>query len=97
MRIKVNYEWCREVMDGEDIVDNHFEDQLVDLIDSEGVLVLVRNEGNENEGVTDRFWAYVVNGKLPDCFSDAMGNELPGLPVPLRFHKELSKQLITNE
>lgn len=51
-------------------------------------LGLVRHEGNENDGVTDRLWAYVKDGKLPECFSDSMGTPI-AIKVPQRFHIEL--------
>ncbi len=52
-------------------------------------LVLVRNVGNEFDGITDRAWAYVNGGELPGCFEycDGAGNVGPG--VPRRFHTEL--------
>ncbi len=73
MRLQTKYEWCIEVMDGEDIVDNHFEDTLAELESSltDGELVLCRVEGNEVEGATDTLWAYVVDGKLPEYFSNS--------------------------
>lgn len=51
-------------------------------------LVLVRSEGNQYEGVTDRLWAYVRDGQLPLVFEDAM-SEPTDIKVPQRFIKEL--------
>lgn len=88
----VKYEWCIEVMDGEDIADSSFFDSLssFDKSDLEGnALVLVRNEGNEVEGVVNRLWAYVVNGELPVYFSNELGNSI-NTKVPQKFHKELA-------
>lgn len=31
MRNQVKYEWCLEVLEDGDIVDNHFEDKLCDI------------------------------------------------------------------
>jgi hypothetical protein len=96
---KVYYEWCIEhYTDDEfqDITNNDFSDTLNfkanDFEANEGEktrLVLVRNEGNDNDGLEDRHWAYVENDKLPKFFTDAMG-EIIGYEVPQRFHKELN-------
>ena len=32
-------------------------------------IVLVRDQGNDEEGLTDRSWAYVTDGKLPEQFN----------------------------
>lgn len=76
-------------MDGEDIVDHHHADKLKDygpnipLIDCINYhLTLVRDVGNEIDGVIDRQWAYVKNGELPNKFDD-------GSVIPQRFIKEL--------
>lgn len=53
-------------------------------------LVLVRNVGNENDGLTDRTWAYVVDGKLPTHFANAY--DRPQTKIPQRFHHELAKR-----
>lgn len=92
MQTKVTYDWTLETLDGEDIIDNDFSDKLTfDKYDLAGKdLGLVRNEGNEADGITDRFWAYVKDGKLPEYFSDSMGT-LISIKVPQRFHKELNK------
>jgi hypothetical protein len=96
---KVYYEWCYETVDEHgDIIDNHFEDKLkkffsspVGHTDNGERLVLVRNEGNEIEGVTASAWAYVVDGKLPEYFSDSLGE--PTQKVPVRFKKELENYM----
>lgn len=88
----VTYEWSLETIEDGDIIDSDFSDSLVwnaeELKGNE--LVLVRNEGNENEGVTDRFWAYVKNSKLPEFFQDGGGQTIK-IKVPQKFHKELQK------
>lgn len=93
MRLKTTYEWCCEVLEDGDIIDNHFEDKLQD-IDKDTLpgndLVLVLVEGNENEGVTNTLWAYVKDGKLPEYFADS--SLLPtGYKVPIKYHNELKK------
>jgi hypothetical protein len=94
MQTKVQYEWTLETLDDGDIIDSNFSDTLTfDKSDLDGKdLGLVRNEGNEADGVTDRLWAYVKDGKLPECFSDSMGT-LVAIKVPQRFHNELKAYL----
>lgn len=96
MRNTVSYEWDYEIMDesGEEIVDHNHRDTLAEFTkeDITGPLVLIRNEGNENAGLTGRLWAYVYDGKLPEYFSDANEQET-GYKVPAKFHTELSKYL----
>lgn len=95
MRNTISYEWDFETTDEDgEILDHHHEDKLDDLAEhfiggDHGDLVLTRNEGNEIDGVTDILWAYVKDGKLPECFSNAMNYPLPAYKVPQKFHKEL--------
>ena len=49
-------------------------------------LGLTRNIGNDAEGLIDRTWAYVENGKLQEYFQTAGGSD--DTKVPARFHKE---------
>ena len=81
-RDRLSYEWTAELLDRNgDIEDSDFSEKLRDL-DTEGRRVgLVRQRGNEHDGVTERTWAYVEGGKLPRCFQD-------GERVPVRFHAE---------
>ena len=91
--MKVAYEWSYELTDEHgDIIDSNFADKLSYFSKSEkvGDLVLVRNEGDEINGVEDRQWAYVKDGKLPLKFSDARNQEID-IDVPKRFFKELEK------
>lgn len=92
----VKYEWTKELIDeGGDIVDSDFADSLKDfqLKDTERYdLGLVRNEGSERAGVTGRLWAYVVNNKLPEYFSEADGNQTT-IKVPAKYHNELKNHL----
>lgn len=90
----ITYEWGYEIEDQNgDIIDNHFEDNLNDLKGESGNLVLVRNEGNEIDGVTDRYWAYVKANKLPDFFTDSMGSSV-NIKVPQKFRKQLNNFLL---
>jgi hypothetical protein len=94
MRTKVEYEWTLEELEDGDIIDNNYSDKLYyskeDLPGRN--LGLVRNEGNENAGLTDRYWAYVKDGKLPDYFTDGC-DETVNIKVPAKFHKELASYL----
>jgi len=95
MRLKTTYEWCCEVLEDGDIIDNHFEDELQRIRKDElpnNDLVLCRVEGNEEEGVTNTLWAYVKDGKLPEYFADS-SLMLTGYKVPLKYHNELNKYL----
>ena len=86
------YEWCYETWDeNNDIIDNYHADRLADFSEAGKTnhLCLILNIGDEINGVEDRLWAYVENGKLPEFFSDG-GNELTGYKVPIKFHKELN-------
>ena len=90
------YEWAVEYMDGEDIVDAVQQDtfaQVKALADKaeNTELVLVRNvwDGNDLE---DRSWAYIEDGKLPEYFSDPVGNDTSA-KVPKRFHAELRRAI----
>lgn len=90
MTMQIKYEWCYETWDeNDDIIDNDFAD-LLNEFNSDRVtnhLVLVRNEGDEINGLADRFWAYVEDGKLPKYFSDS--EKQINIKVPQRFSKEL--------
>jgi hypothetical protein len=91
----VQYEWTLETLEDGDIIESEFtndekltfkKEYLTDNTD----LGLVRNEGNDNEGLTDRLWAYVKDGKLPEFFCNER-NEPTGFMIPARFHKELNR------
>ena len=94
MRNQTRYEWCVEFTDdGGDVVDHYHADKLSEIPDdvmNEGDLVLIRNVGNEYDGVNDRSWAYVVDGKLHPMF---MSGDVAGETVPQRFHAELARRL----
>lgn len=93
MRNEVIYEWICEIIEDGDIVDSDFADKLKDLHIPEGATIgLVRDTGNEDGGLQDRFWAYVKDGKLPDVFEDSMQHQTD-YKVPERFKKELDKFL----
>lgn len=81
------YEWDIESKDEHgDVFDHWHENRLKDLppLDENEDLVLVRNYGDELDGLLLREWAYVKDGVLPTHFSE-------GAIVPERFHKEFAK------
>ncbi len=88
------YEWDIETIDKRDNIEDHdFDDRLADLAprhkyDPDGpacFLVLVRNWGNEHDGLLNRQWAYVTrSGELPNEFDG-------GDKVPQKFKTELRK------
>jgi hypothetical protein len=90
-----SYEWCYETLDEfGDIIDTYFCDKLKDFDESARTetLCLIRNEGNEVDGLEDRLWAYVKDGQLPETFEDGGGYSIDE-PVPERFRKELKAYL----
>jgi len=93
----IRYEWDIEEVDEFDDISNHdFRTKLSDyscgvfcMINAiEARLVLVKNSGNNVEGLKHRAWAYAAWDKeadewfLPECFDD-------GSKVPQKFHDEL--------
>ena len=97
--MNVRYEWDVETItldEYEDILDHHHSDRLRDLpaLERDQRLVLVRDFGNEEEGLIDRLWAYVdpESKMLPKMFANEMGNPT-GVKVPQRFHREIAAQV----
>ena len=90
--MSIDYEWDVETLstDGyEDILEHDHTENLKEYIGlfplpNNQRLVLIRDQGNEDQGLLDRQWAYVKDGKLPIEFDG-------GSKVPKRFHKELEK------
>ena len=87
-KMAVTYEWCAEDVDREtgDILDHNFQDRLscISELNYNQDLCLVRTVGSDLEGITDRDWAYVVDGLLPDFCAY-------GAKVPKIFKLELSR------
>lgn len=91
MRNETVFEWDYETTfvneDGEtEILDHNHADKLQDLKhflsgSEPGRFVLIRETGNDDDGVNSRQWAYPVNNVLPDEFDE-------GARVPVRFKKE---------
>src|SRR6218665_3066302 len=54
-------------------------------------IVLIRDVGNNLEGLTDRAWAYLKpNGTLPTTFTYG-ADEDSGILVPKRYHAEVAR------
>ena len=94
MKNHVMYEWCWEFWDqhGEDILDLYHGDTLEILGPPSGPsgatarLTLIREWGNDIEGIQARTYAYPENGRLPTEFEN-------GIKVPKRFQKELTARI----
>lgn len=90
----IRYEWDCETIDpaSMDVV-SHLHGDLVNLPWSEPHtrIVLVRDVGNDEDGLLERHWAYVDPGSkmLPSHFADECGNETL-VRVPQKFHREIA-------
>ena len=94
MKNETSYEWCWEYSDEhEDIIDLVHADTLKSLGAAEEdslkpELTLIREVGNDLDGLLERGYAYPTKGKLPEFFSC-------GARVPKRFQKELDASNIS--
>lgn len=95
----VTYEWDIETWDPatEEILDHYHADKLEDLLphfvrqDPTMRLVLIRETGDQVDGITSRLWAYVGdNWSLPRTFEEA-GEVETEVAVPQRFHRMIAK------
>lgn len=94
MRNTVSYEWdYLDTDENGDIQEHNHADKLSMFNESDRTqtLELVRDAGNEIDGLNERTFAAVKDGQLPLYFNDAYGN--PIHLVPKRFHAELAKHL----
>ena len=87
-----SYEWVYEYVDQHgDIIDPMYTDSAADAFSyvastGEGLswqIALVKSIGNDSDGLKERDYAYIKEGKLPTMFP----NE--NWKVPQRFHDEL--------
>jgi hypothetical protein len=86
---KLDYEWDIEILDEyDDIIDHDFQDKFPGpQTDDKHVVVLVKSYARGLSGmehsfsITDRTWAYMKGGELPEEFDD-------GSRVPKRFHDD---------
>ena len=97
MTNRICYEWDVEILDADGDIEDHQHGDLQHLLATFGPtiltgecdqrLVLIRNEWNELDGVTDRQWAYVEAAALPHTFDS-------GSAVPDRLRKELARTTV---
>lgn len=85
----ISYEWALESVNvDDDIEDSYFSDSLKEVKNTEpcdgctGRIALIRNDGNEDDGLKDRQYAYFQNGMLVMYFDG-------GIKVPKRFLNEV--------
>jgi hypothetical protein len=94
------YEWLIETLECDcedaDIAEVNHHDTLAEArawaasIEGPHRIGLVRDVGNDLEGITDRQWAYLdAAGRLPEFFHD--GVDFTDTRVPKRFHVEVAK------
>jgi hypothetical protein len=82
------YEWDVEVHDEHgDIIDHLFQASYADCVEVAKEhklceIILVRDQGTEDEGLDDRQWAQVKDGKFTTEFHNG---------VPQRFKKEVER------
>lgn len=101
----VYYEWTVETLgfysglnDDPDIIDTSaFEilDEAIDFQDGceePSRLVLVRQQGNDIEGLTDRSWAYIEDMCLPEYFEYGAGEQSPH-KVPKKYKQQWNRFL----
>ena len=92
-RDRVTYEWVAEETDEHGDVNNcqFFEtraeaEAAPSITGCPIVVALVRNTGNNADGLTSRYYAYLnEDGSLPEFFS-TIHHEADGPSVPQRFH-----------
>lgn len=103
-RDKITYEWAVESCDehGDNIAVNHADSyaEALRIRDSEAPdydhvdIALTRIEGNDDDGINWRGYAYVRDGALESCFSTYHPEGIPandGPDVPKRFHEEVAR------
>jgi len=103
MSKRTSYEWDIETWDeDDDIVDHDFYETAKEMLDAltdwgqpanpkeRYKPVLVRSFYTDSEGLVDRWWAYIEDGKLPEVFSTdtADGFKQTDLKVSKRLQAE---------
>ena len=102
----ISYEWVVEYIpdrsddDGDIVEVNHFDtfnEAFNWVLDSAAPfdhdIALVRDVGNDAEGIIDRAWAYLnEDDKLPETFTYSAGED-SGIRVPKRYHTEVTRRL----
>ncbi len=90
MAKKLLYEWTVEELDDDESAANcDFSDKLAMLMhpDAPCNIGLVRDVFDDQRGLIERDWAYIVKGQLPETFFDSGGT--PSHSIPQRFRDEL--------
>jgi len=87
------YEWDIETIDeAGDIVDHSHSTKVpTEALKPNQELVLVKDVHNRQGELQDRAWAYVVAGKLPVAFQNALGDYVG--KVPLAFQLEFGQSI----
>ena len=85
-RLLVTYEWEWACVDEhEDIIEVQYQEPgALARVDGMWLYALVKNYGNEVDGIKDRAWADVDSGSLPDSFND-------GTKVPAKLAIEFNR------
>jgi hypothetical protein len=96
----ITYEWIVETLDTEPVDDpdiievDHFDlykyAAEFSAAHQPSRVALVREVGNDDEGLIERMWAYVRDGGLPEHFEFAT-DLVVELRVPKRFHDEIAR------
>ena len=103
MRSQLSIEWLVETLDGPlsedpDIIEvqhcqtyaqaRRWADDIEVNVGVYAQIGLVRDRGNEADGLICRSWAYIEDGVLPEFFEDAYGNKVA--VVPARYRREIA-------
>ena len=99
MKSDITIEWLVEELDSNgDILNVHHCDtyaharKVAGWSDYNTDIGLVRDRGNDLDGLLDRQWAYLEDGRLPERFSDSGGSEGPLVPAKFHFEVQRSKR-----
>jgi hypothetical protein len=92
MTDRISYQWDVETVDEHGDIQDHEHGELANLLALFGSdiltgtasqrLVLIRNKWNDIDGVTDRQFAYIKSGVLPDEFEG-------GAKIPAAYMKKV--------
>jgi hypothetical protein len=97
MKSQVNIEWLvEELVDGSEDADiqdvchfnSYAEAKAWAAQEDFARIGLVRDRGNDTDGLICRSWAYIEDGNLPTHFENANGAEIA--KVPAKYHRELT-------
>ena len=96
MRNNIFYEWKVEQWIDEDIEDFEHFDKLADALKEEPIkgatikICLVRDEGNEDEGLLDREHAYIKDSMLQN-YESPDGDPYTEYSPPVKYQKEVER------